>query len=143
MPSTRSKQFRKRGSRRSTSIPLETLPNYRIRIVFSILCIAILSLIGRMAWLQIIQAPALEAEARARQTFKTQPLGTRRNIVDREGRLVALDEERYRLWAHPRYFQFPGDDPNTIRKPVDVAKKLSKYKGEIDTKFLKKMKESQ
>ena len=41
------------------------------------------------------------------------------------GRLVALDEERFTLWAHPRYFNFPGDEPQSVRKPEDVAEKLA------------------
>ncbi|HJN36255.1 MAG: peptidoglycan D,D-transpeptidase FtsI family protein [Prochlorococcus sp.] len=106
-------------------IPLESVPANRIRWVFSILCLCLVGLIGRMAWLQVLQAPMLEARARELQTQRSQPLKKRRPIVDRTGRLVALDEERYRLWAHPRYFNFPGDDPNHIREPVDVARELS------------------
>lgn len=62
-----------------------------------------------MAWLQLVQAPDLEQRARQLQTQRTQPLGQRRPIVDRTGRLVAMDEKRFRLWAHPRYFNMPGD----------------------------------
>ena len=36
-----------------------------------------------------------------------------------------MDEKRFRLWAHPRYFNFPGDDPNHIRPQKDVAEQLS------------------
>ncbi|MEB3158816.1 MAG: penicillin-binding protein 2, partial [Synechococcus sp.] len=68
---------------------------------------------------------ALEARARSVQTQRTDPLGTRRPIVDRAGRLVALDEERFRLWAHPNNFRFPGDDPTLVREPLDVARRLS------------------
>lgn len=82
-----------------------------------------------MTWLQVLQAPELEARARAVQTQRINPLGRRRSIVDRRGRLVAMDEERFRLWAHPRYFNFPGDAPSLIRKPVDVANKLSRLLG--------------
>ena len=52
-------------------------------------------------------------------------MGTRRSILDRNGKLVAIDEKRYKLWAHPRYFNFPGDSSETVRKPVEVAKRLS------------------
>ena len=78
-----------------------------------------------MGWLQVLQAPELKARARALQTHRIKPLGTRRSIVDRTGRLVALDEERFRLWAHPRYFNFPGDKQSITREPFDVARKLS------------------
>ncbi len=104
---------------------MEKIPTNRIRFVFLILCFSLFGLGGRLAWLQVLQASALEARARSSQVQLTKPLGIRRSIVDRKGRLLALDEERYRLWVHPRYFNFPGDDPELIRKPIDVARKLS------------------
>ena len=93
--------------------------------VFGLLCVGLIGLMGRMAWLQFFQAEELEARARSVQTQRTQPLGIRRPIVDRTGRLIALDEERYRLWLHPRYFNLPGDDPTHIRPPADVADRLA------------------
>ena len=122
---------RSRSSRRKSTrvASFDPIPKQRIRLVFSILCCGLFVLMGRMAWLQVIQAPELVARARLRQTKETQPLGTRRSIVDRRGRLVALDEERFRLWAHPRYFNFPGDPSSLIRRPKEVAIKLSKLLG--------------
>lgn len=38
---------------------------------------------------------------------------------------MALDEERFRVWAHPNNFRFPGDDPTLVREPLDVARRLS------------------
>jgi cell division protein FtsI (penicillin-binding protein 3) len=85
----------------------------------------LLGLVSRMAWLQVIQTTKLEAQARAFQIQRIQPLGARRSIIDRNGRLIALDEQRFHLWAHPNNFRFPGDDSQLLRKPVDVALKLS------------------
>jgi cell division protein FtsI (penicillin-binding protein 3) len=79
----------------------------------------------RLAWVQVVQGPELLDRARAVQTQTITPLGRRRTIVDRQGSLVALDEERFTLWAHPRYFAFPGDDIGKLRSPLDVARKLS------------------
>ena len=67
----------------------------------------------------------LTNKAREVQTEKKKPLGTRRSILDRNGKLVAIDEKRFKLWAHPRYFNFPGDSFGTVRKPEEVAKLLS------------------
>ena len=106
-------------------MPLEPVPAGRMRSVFAMLCLGLVGLMGRMAWLQVFQASELEARARSVQTQRTKPLGTRRPIVDRTGRLVALDEERYRLWLHPRYFNLPGDAPTLIRPPADVAERLA------------------
>jgi cell division protein FtsI (penicillin-binding protein 3) len=79
----------------------------------------------RLAWVQVVQGPELLNRARAVQTQTINPLGRRRTIVDRQGSLVALDEERFTLWAHPRYFAFPGDDIGKLRSSLDVARKLS------------------
>jgi cell division protein FtsI (penicillin-binding protein 3) len=79
----------------------------------------------RLAWVQVVQGNELLSRARAIQTQTTTPIGKRRTIVDRQGRLVALDEERFTLWAHPRYFAFPGDDIGKLRSSLDVSRKLS------------------
>ncbi len=78
-----------------------------------------------MAWLQLFEGSYLETRARNFQTKRIEPLGARRSIVDRKGRLVALDEKRFRLYAHPKQFKFSGDSSGVIRKPVEVARRLS------------------
>jgi cell division protein FtsI (penicillin-binding protein 3) len=93
--------------------------------VYLLLSLGLAGLAVRLAWLQVIDTANLQSRARAIQTQSRTPLGKRRTIVDRTGRLVALDEERFTLWAHPRYFNFPGDDPQKVRKPDEVAARLS------------------
>ena len=104
---------------------LSPLSDYRFRIVFSLLCLGLGGLFFRVGWLQVFQSDQLTAKAREVQTEKKRPLGTRRSILDRNGKLVAIDEKRFKLWAHPRYFNFPGDSFGTVRKPEEVAKLLS------------------
>ncbi len=104
---------------------LSPLLDYRFRIVFLILCLGLGGLFFRVGWLQLFQSEQLKAKAREVQTEKKNPLGTRRSILDRNGKLVAIDERRFNLWAHPRYFNFPGDSFGTVRRPVEVAKLLS------------------
>jgi len=120
-------------------VPLEPVPAGRMRSVFALLCLGLVGLMGRMAWLQVFQASELEARARLVQTQRTKPLGTRRPIVDRTGRLVALDEERYRLWLHPRYFNLPGDAPTLIRPPADVAARLAPLLALTEAEILKRI----
>lgn len=127
------------SSTRRRVVPLEPVPVGRMRWVFALLCLGLFGLMGRMAWLQLFQAQALEARARSVQTQRTQPLGIRRPIVDRTGRIIALDEERYRLWLHPRYFNLPGDDPVLIRPPADVADRLAPLLSIPSTKILKQI----
>ncbi|MFN5697810.1 MAG: penicillin-binding protein 2, partial [Cyanobacteriota bacterium] len=105
---------------------MEPPSNRRLLLVYLILCSALVGLGGRLAWLQIFQSKELKTLALSFQTSSTKPLGQRRTIVDRMGRLVAIDEQRFTLWAHPRYFNFPGDEPQAVRKPADVAARLEK-----------------
>ncbi len=105
--------------------PLSPIPSYRLKLTFSIIFLALLGLVGRLAWLQLLEGPYLEARARTFQTRKIEPLGKRRSIIDRNGRLVALDEKRYRLYVHPRQFKFSGDSIGVVRTPLEVARKLS------------------
>ncbi len=116
---------RSSGTKGRRVVEIQPIPPGRILTVYLLLCAALLGLAGRLAWLQVVQAPRLQARALAIQTQAITPIGKRRTIVDRMGRLVALDEERYTLWAHPRYFNLPGDDPQQIRPPSDVVEKLA------------------
>ncbi len=125
MSSYNNRRRRRLRTKRPEDFPLNSVPLHRMRLVFAFLCMGLVGLLVRMAWLQVLQSPVLEARARSFQTHQIKPLGRRRTIVDRMGKLVAFDEERYRLWAHPRYFNFPGDDPSLIRSPLDVAQKIS------------------
>jgi cell division protein FtsI (penicillin-binding protein 3) len=111
--------------RRSRVVAIQPLPTHRLFAVYLLLCLGLGGLAVRLAWLQVIDTANLQSRARAIQTQSREPLGKRRTIVDRTGRLVALDEERFTLWAHPRYFNFPGDDPQKVRKPDEVAARLS------------------
>ena len=114
-------QLDSQRSGRRRVIQLQPVPAGRLLTVYLTLCLALVGLAGRMAWLQVKEGDRLQQRARAIQTQKTKPIGKRRPIVDRRGRLVALDEERFTLWAHPRYFNFPGDDPNLIRTSSETA----------------------
>ena len=110
---------------RTRVVPLAKVPTRRLWIVFLILCTGLVGLVGRMAWLQVVQTGELESRARRLQTQTSATLGQRRPIVDRNGRLVAMDEVRFRLWGHPRYFNLPGDDPGLVRPPEDVVDLLA------------------
>ena len=125
MPPSQKRPTRRTRHKRLVLTTFESVPSYRLKLVFLILSLGLLGLISRMAWLQVIQTTKLQARARAFQIQRVEPLAARRSIVDRKGRLVALDEERFRLWAHPNNFHFPGDHPDSLRKPIEVARKLS------------------
>ena len=106
-------------------LQLKPVPTRRLWAVYLLMAASLSGLALRLAWVQVVQGPELLNRARAVQTQTITPLGRRRTIVDRQGSLVALDEERFTLWAHPRYFSFLGDDIGKLRSPLDVARKLS------------------
>ncbi len=112
------------SKKRFSVAPLSPIPPYRLKLAFSILSLALIGLMTRVAYLQLIQGYALESEARDNQTKKIEPLGKRRSIVDRRGRLLAFDEKRFTLYADPGRFRFPGDIKGIIRTPEEVANKL-------------------
>ena len=114
----------RRGASRQV-LAFTPVPAGRLWMVFVLLVAGLGGLATRLAWVQVVQGHDLLQRARAVQTQTIRPIGKRRTIVDRQGRLVALDEERFTLWAHPRYFAFPGDDPGQLRSPLDVARRLS------------------
>ncbi|MEN9388175.1 MAG: hypothetical protein RLZZ255_1151 [Cyanobacteriota bacterium] len=113
------------SSRQRRVLTLSPVPAGRLWAVYLLMAAGLGGLAVRLAWVQVVQGPELLDRARAVQTQTITPLGRRRTIVDRQGSLVALDEERFTLWAHPRYFAFPGDDIGKLRSPLDVARKLS------------------
>jgi len=100
---------------------------FKVLYIFSLLLI--LCLFGRLVKLQVFDASDLQKKARLRQTSKTTSLKRRRSIVDRNNRLIAYDKPLYKLWAHPKYFRFPGDSIREIRSIDEVAKKLSPILG--------------
>ena len=114
-----------RSAHHRTVTELQGGSSGRMVMVFLVLTAALLGLAGRLAWLQLIDGNRLQARARSHQTLAIDPIGERRTVVDRTGRLVAIDEERFTLWAHPRYFNLPGDPPQKVRTARDVATRLA------------------
>ena len=103
-------------------IPLDQR-RFKFLYIFSLLLI--FCLFGRLVKLQVFNASDLQRKARLIQSSKTNALKKRRSIVDRNNRLVAYDKPLYKLWAHPKYFNFPGDSINRVRSIEEVVEKLS------------------
>ena len=103
-------------------VPLE---DGRFKITYIFCLVIIFSLFGRLVNLQFFSASELQKKARLIQSSKTSSLKTRRSIVDRNNRLIAYDKPLYKLWAHPKYFKFPGDSKTKIRGIKEVVEKLS------------------
>ena len=116
----------------------------RFKATYIFCLILLLSLFGRLINLQLFSASDLQKKARLIQFTKISSLKLRRSIVDRNNRLIAYDKPLYKLWAHPKYFNFPGDAPNRLRSIEEVVEKLSPIldlkKEYLLAKFDKKLK---
>lgn len=78
----------------------------RVLLVWSILLLAVLGLLGRLAQLQIFQGAALSAIAQ-QQRGQAAKMVMRLPIVDSDGALLAVDRLVYTLYAHPVLFRQP------------------------------------
>ena len=120
------------------NINIISIDDTRFKITYIFFLLVILGLFGRLVNLQVFSASDLQQKAKLIQSSKTRPLKTRRSIVDRNNRLIAYDKPLFKLWAHPKYFKFPGDTSNKIRGIEEIVEKLSHILGFKDEFLLKK-----
>jgi len=106
-------------------VRLLPLDSKRFKFLYIFNLLLIFCLFGRLVKLQVFNANDLQRKARLIQSYKTNSLQKRRAIVDRNNRLIAYDKPLYKLWAHPKYFSFPGDSINKVRSTEEVAEILS------------------
>ena len=106
-------------------VRLTPLDQRRFKFLYIFSLLLIFCLFGRLVKLQVFNASDLQRKARLIQSSKINALKKRRSIVDRNNRLVAYDKPLYKLWAHPKYFNFPGDSINRVRSIEEVTEKLS------------------
>jgi len=104
---------------------LSPLNNRRFKATYLFFLLIIIGLFGRLVNLQLFNSSKLMTKARIIQSSKISSFRTRRSIVDRNNRLVAYDKELYKLWAHPKYFNFLGDSRKKVRTINEVVEKLS------------------
>jgi len=116
-------------------VKLVPLRSFRFKSIYITSLILILGLLSKLFYLQLLNATNLKNEALARQIKKTKVLKTRRQIVDRNNRLIAFDKTQYELWGHPKYFRFPGDKSSERRTIEEVVMKLSTILN-LDKKYL-------
>jgi len=106
-------------------VNLVPLRSNRFKLTYLFCLFLIFGLFGRLVNLQVFNAADLQKKAKLMQFTKISSLNKRRSIVDRNNRLIAYDKPLYKLWAHPRYFNFPGDLTNRTRSIDEVVRKLS------------------
>ncbi len=86
------------------------------RIGFLLIAIAgvVAMFIGRLFWIQVVDGPRLSAEARDRQSLAQTLYGTRGEIVDANGVVLAESVERYDITASPKFVADFTRDGETI-----------------------------
>ena len=87
----------------------QNLPRLRLVSVWLILLAGMLGLSGRLAYLQLFVGSELKARAAEQQVIPETPVASRRQMVDRQGNVVAMDQVVYTLYAHPTLFKKTGE----------------------------------
>ncbi|WP_121967989.1 penicillin-binding protein 2 [Leptolyngbya sp. BC1307] len=80
-------------------------PRLRLITVWLVLIVGMLGLAGRLAYLQLFIGTELKQMAKAQQTILATPRAARRQMVDRQGNVVAMDQVVYTLYVHPMLFK--------------------------------------
>lgn len=88
----------------------------RTVLIWMILAVAMLGLVVRLVYLQVVTSSDLLEKARRQQMFTLRPFIPRRTITDRKGAVLALDRPVYTLFAYPHLYK---------EKPEEIAAKLA------------------
>ncbi|EDX86744.1 Penicillin-binding Protein dimerisation domain family [Synechococcus sp. PCC 7335] len=102
---SRTKDVRQRATAKTSRSTHQQFLQPRLIFVWGMLILAIMGLGYRLAHLQIVIASELQAKAKAQQTMQVTPRSARRQIVDRQGNVVAMDQLLYTLYVHPKLFK--------------------------------------
>ncbi len=91
-------------------------PRLRLIIVWMLLVAGMLGLSARLAYLQLSIGSDLKEMAEQQQAIQATPRASRRQMVDRQGNVVAMDRVLYTLYVHPMLFK---------KSHPEIAKALS------------------
>ncbi|MBV6626546.1 MAG: penicillin-binding protein 2 [Rivularia sp. (in: Bacteria)] len=109
-------------------------PKRRLFMVWGVLIAACLGLGINLYRLQIVDGAKLTKKARNQQMFSMRPFIPRRQIVDRNKRVVAIDLPIYTLYVHPKMFDKNKSASSIARKLATI---LNKDADELEAKFNK------
>ncbi len=96
-----------RPTSRSVRSASQQSPHLRLISVWLMLMLAMVGLSGRLVYLQLVIGSDLKAMAQEQQAIQSTPRSARRQIVDRQGNVVAMDQVLYTLYVHPMLFKQP------------------------------------
>jgi cell division protein FtsI (penicillin-binding protein 3) len=100
-------------------------PRLRLISVWLVLVIGMVGLSARLAYLQLWQGQALRAMAQEQQAIRPTPRAARRQMVDRQGNVVAMDRVMYKLYVHPMLFKKSNE---TVAKALSTVLGLDSAK---------------
>ncbi|KKI98265.1 cell division protein FtsI [Prochlorothrix hollandica PCC 9006 = CALU 1027] len=111
---------RTRRSRRTPALlpPPQPVHQFRLFITWLLLVLGMGGMGYRLYYLQIRDTANLLERANAQQNTVLHPVLPRRQIVDRFGTVLALDQPRYSLYAHPTLFSESLEDVATGLAPL-------------------------
>ncbi|MCJ8281515.1 MAG: penicillin-binding protein 2, partial [Rivularia sp. ALOHA_DT_140] len=110
-------------------------PKNRLFIVWGVLMAACLGLGINLYRLQIIDGAELTKKARKQQMFSMRPFIPRRQILDRNKRVVAIDLPIYTLYVHPKMFD---KDKSPSEIAARLATILNQDADDLEAKFSKR-----
>lgn len=110
-------------------------PNIKTRllIVWGVLVAAGLGLGMNLYNLQIVQGPKLKEKARNQQMVNLRPFVPRRQIIDRNRTVLAIDRPVYTVYAHPKLFNKSNQEIAKLLAPI-VDKDVTELKNKFDNK---------
>ena len=116
------------------------LPGWRSSFVAALILLAMLSLIGRAFWLQVVQTDFLQGKGDSRYRRDMEISASRGRIVDRHGDVLAVSTPMKSIWAIPSATQLEVGSRGQLAKlmeidPRELDRKLASDK---DFVFLKR-----
>jgi len=110
-----------------------TTPYFRLILVWGVLFVSSLVLAGNLYHLQVVHSSELLRRARQQQTTYVNPYIPRRQVVDRNDNVLAIDRQVYTLYVHPNQFK---SDSEAETVATDVAKILARPTADITDLFI-------
>lgn len=107
-----------------------TPSRWRLTLVVMALLLAGLGVMARLVYLQVLAGDHLRNLALTRQRTLSPPTHARLSIQDRNGNIVAIDQQTFTLFAHPFLFKVP------LAEVVDQLAPILNLKPEALTKTL-------
>ncbi|WP_245912351.1 peptidoglycan D,D-transpeptidase FtsI family protein [Brunnivagina elsteri] len=102
----------------------------RLFTVWGVLITAGIGLGFNLYNLQIVRGPKLTQQARSQQMVNLRPYMPRRQVVDRQKNVLAIDQQVYTLYAHPKQFTQSRQKVAELLVPI-----LDKDASELEKKF--------